>query len=109
MNDEAQAPEPLHHFDPQPESPPPRKGLISPLKRILDHIPPRPEDAAADAAHEIGAAATVAAVRRSEARRDAILAVTLAIKRRGQNPVTDWTTKDVDTAYAIADQLSALD
>jgi hypothetical protein len=28
--------------------------------------------------------------------------------RRGQNPVTDWSTKDTDTAYAIADQLIAL-
>jgi hypothetical protein len=47
-------------------------------------------------------------MKRSEARRDAILAVSLAIVRRGQNPVTDWTTRDTDTAYAIADQLIAL-
>lgn len=82
---------------------------LSPLKRILDSIPPRPEDAAADAADEIGAAATTGAMKRSEARRDAVLAVALAIQRRGQNPVTDWTTKDVDTAWAIADQLTTLE
>lgn len=86
----------------------------TPLRRMLGAIPPRQEEAprdaeaVADADHGIAAAAANAALKNSEARRDAVLAVLLAIKRRGGNPVTDWTTKDVDTAYAIAEQLMAL-
>ena len=77
----------------------------TPLRRVLDRIPPRAEETDD---HGIGAEAAAAATKRSEARRDAILAVALAIKRRGQNPLTDWSTRDTDTAYAIADQLIAL-
>jgi hypothetical protein len=75
------------------------------FRRILDRIPPHAEEADE---RGIGAEAAAAAIRRSEARRDAILAVALAIKRRGQNPLMDWSTRDTDTAYAIADQLIAL-
>jgi hypothetical protein len=78
------------------------------LKHMLDAIPPKVEAAQHDADAEIAAAAAAAANRRSEARRDAVLAVALAIARRGQNPVSDWTTRDTDTAYAIADMLIAL-
>jgi hypothetical protein len=78
------------------------------FKRILGAIPPSDKEILADADHGIAAVANGNAMKRSEARRDAILAVSLAIVRRGQNPVTDWSTKDTDTAYAIADQLIAL-
>jgi hypothetical protein len=78
------------------------------FKRMLGAIPPSEKEILADADHGIAAVANGNAVKRSEARRDAILAVSLAIVRRGQNPVTDWTTRDTDTAYAIADQLIAL-
>jgi hypothetical protein len=78
----------------------------TPLRRILDRIPPRAEEVAGE--HGVGAEAAAAAIKRSEARRDAVLAVLLAIKRRGQNPLTDWSTQDIDTAYAIADLLSGL-
>lgn len=106
MNDEPT----LHHFDPMPEPPPPRPLQASPeLKRLLRTIPPSDKEMIADADHGIAAAVQEGALKRSEARRDAILAVTLAIKRRGGNPMFDWSTKDVDTAYAIADQLIALE
>jgi hypothetical protein len=88
----------LRHFD----------GDQTPFKRMIDQIPPKAEEAPHDADAEIAAAATTAANHRSEARRDAVLAVALAIARRGQNPVSDWTTRDTDTAYVIADQLIAL-
>jgi hypothetical protein len=78
------------------------------LKRMLNAIPPSDKEIVGDADHGIAAAARSVATKNSEARRDAILAVALAIKRRGGNPVTDWSTKDTDTAYAIADQLIAL-
>jgi hypothetical protein len=78
------------------------------FKRMLGSIPPSEKEILADADVGIAAVANGNAVKRSEARRDAILAVSLAIVRRGQNPVTDWSTKDTDTAYAIADQLIAL-
>lgn len=78
------------------------------FKRMLDAIPPSDKEIVGDADHGIAAAAANGALKRSEARRDAILAVSLAIVRRGGNPQHDWTTQDVDTAYAIADQLAAL-
>lgn len=78
------------------------------FKRMLDAIPPSDKEIIGDADHGIADAASKGAIKRSEARRDAILAVSLAIVRRGQNPMTDWTTADVDTAYAIAEQLVAL-
>lgn len=104
MNDEPT----LHHFDPMPEPPPPKASPE--LKRLLRTIPARADEhPIEDTSAEIGAVAAQAAAKRSEARRDAVLAVSLAIKRRGDNPLTDWTTKDVDTAYAIADQLAMLE
>jgi hypothetical protein len=78
------------------------------LKRMIDAIPPSDKEIHGDVDLGIAAAANGNAMKRSEARRDAILAVSLAIVRRGQNPVTDWTTRDTDTAYAIADMLVAL-
>jgi hypothetical protein len=78
------------------------------FKRMLGAIPPSEKEILHDADEGIAAVANGNAVKRSEARRDAILAVSLAIVRRGGNPVTDWTTRDTDTAYAIADQLIAL-
>jgi hypothetical protein len=105
MSDETMqtAPEPPPRRDYFNEPPPP------PFKRMLSAIPPRVDEVPNDsAAADVAAAATAAALYRSEARRDAILAVALAIKRRGQNPMTDWTTRDTDTAFAIADQLIAL-
>jgi hypothetical protein len=87
----------------------PASGRESPaFKRMLSAIPPSDKEILADADHGITAVANGNVLKRSEARRDAILAVSLAIVRRGQNPVTDWTTRDTDTAYAIADQLIAL-
>jgi hypothetical protein len=86
-----------------------RESLGGPaFKRMLGAIPPSEKEILADADHGIAAVANGNATKRSEARRDAILAVSLAIVRRGQNPVTDWSTRDTDTAYAIADQLIAL-
>jgi hypothetical protein len=85
--------------------------VVEPLrdfKRMLSSIPPSEKEILADASQGIADVANGNAIKRSEARRDAILAVSLAIVRRGQNPVTDWTTRDTDTAYAIADQLIAL-
>jgi hypothetical protein len=76
----------------------------APFKRLIRDIPPRLEQEPSELANMVAADA----IKRYEARRDAILAVALAVVRRGQNPVTDWTTKDTDTAYAIADQLIAL-
>jgi len=78
------------------------------FKRMLGSIPPSDKEIHGDVDLGIAAAANGNAIKRSEARRDAILAVALAIVRRGENPVTDWSTKDTDTAYAIADQLIAL-
>jgi hypothetical protein len=78
------------------------------FRRMLGAIPPSDKDILADADHGIAAVANGNATKRSEARRDAILAVSLAIVRRGQNPVTDWSVKDTDTAYAIAELLVAL-
>jgi hypothetical protein len=78
------------------------------FKRMLSSIPPSEKEILHDADEGIAAVANGNAVKRSEARRDAILAVALAIRRRGENPVTDWTTRDTDTAYAIADMLVAL-
>jgi hypothetical protein len=78
------------------------------FKRLLGAIPPSDKEILGDADHGIAAVANGNALKRSEARRDAILTVAMAIERRGQNPLTDWTTKDTDTAYAIADQLIAL-
>jgi len=63
----------------------------------------------ADPMAAISDAAQRAALRRSEARRDAVSCVALAIKRRGEDPVTGWTTKDIDTAYSIGDMLIALE
>lgn len=78
------------------------------FKRMLGAIPPSDKEVVSDADHGIAAAANGMALKRSEARRDAVLAVALAIVRRGGNPVTDWTTRDTDTAYSIADMLAAL-
>ena len=78
------------------------------FKRMLNSIPPSDKEIVSDADHGIADAAARDAIKRSEARRDAILAVSLAIVRRGQNPLKDWTTLDVDTAYSIAEQLVAL-
>jgi hypothetical protein len=78
------------------------------FKRMLGSIPPSEKEIMRDADDGIAAAANGNVVKRSEARRDAVLAVALAIVRRGGNPVTDWTVKDTDTAYAIADMLAAL-
>jgi hypothetical protein len=78
------------------------------FKRMLNAIPPSDKEIVSDADHGIADAAARDAIKRSEARRDAILAVSLAIVRRGQNPMKDWTTLDTDTAYAIAEQLMAL-
>lgn len=80
-----------------------------PFRSMLRAIPPSDKEMPEDVNQEIADSAARAALKRSEARRDAILAVALAVKRRGGNPLTDWTTKDTDTAYAIADQLDALD
>ena len=80
----------------------------SSFRRMLGAIPPSDKEIHGDADLGIAAAANGNAMKRSEARRDAILAVALAIKRRGENPVTDWTTKDTDVAYSIADMLVAL-
>jgi hypothetical protein len=118
MNDDPNAYSPDQPFRPGPslEHPPPYTEPLkaSPgLQRLLKTIPPKVEDIAVADDHqtthdEIATAAAQAAIKNSEARRDAVLAVALAIKRRGGNPMTDWTTQDVDTAYAIADQLIAL-
>jgi hypothetical protein len=78
------------------------------FKRMLGSIPPSDKEILGDTDHGIAAVANGNAMKRSEARRDAILAVALAIKRRGENPVTDWTTRDTDTVYVIADLLAAL-
>ena len=78
------------------------------LRRMLDAIPPSDKEILSDPDHGIAAAASRSALKRSEARRDAVLAVSLAIARRGQNPLTDWTVKDTDTAYAIGDMLVGL-
>jgi hypothetical protein len=78
------------------------------FKRMLADIPPSREEEHQMTASEVGAIANGNAVKRSEARRDAVLAVALAIVRRGGNPVSDWTTKDVETSYSIADMLIAL-
>lgn len=99
----------------EPPAAPPRRDYFSeptPFRRILDAIPAKEAEASmsqeqSDA--DVAAIATAAALKRSEARRDAILAVALAVARRGQNPMTDWTTQDTDTAYAIADMLIALE
>lgn len=77
-------------------------------RRLLGAVPPKEPNAMADADHGIAQAAAEQALKRSEARRDAITAVAVAIVRRGGNPAEDWTTKDADTAYAMADQLIAL-
>jgi hypothetical protein len=82
------------------------RRVSEPFQRALREIPPR--ERPAEPASELAKMVEADAIRRSEARRDAILAVALAVKRRGQNPLTDWTTKDTDTAYAIAEQLIAL-
>lgn len=74
----------------------------------LAAIPPR-GGAELDVNEEVAASAKLAAQRRSEAKRDGIIAVALAIKRRGGDPMSDWTINDADTAYAIADQLTMLD
>ncbi len=91
----------------------PRPDPQGHFKRMLEAIPASAEEAREgspldDASDGIALAARINAAKASEARRDAILAVALAIKRRGGNPLTDWTTRDTDTAYAIADQLRAL-
>ena len=83
---------------------PPSGGRLADLLRSI----PAKNGPVEDLAKTIGEAASAAARQRSEARRDAVLAVALAIKRRGGNPMTDWTTRDTDTAYAIADQLIEL-
>jgi hypothetical protein len=107
MSDEAQAhasyevPGGIHRETIHPTVDP-----AAPFHRILRDIPPR--ERPAEPPSELANMVTADAVKRSEARRDAILAVALAVKRRGQNPMTDWTTKDTDTAYAIAEQLIAL-
>lgn len=93
MSDEQNA------YSPQPT----RESTI--VRRLLGAIPPRPEEVE----EGVGAAAASDAVKRSEARRDAIIAVSLAVVRRGQNPVRDWSTKDSDAVYAIADILISLD
>lgn len=79
-------------------------------RRLLGAVPPKEQepDATADADHGIAKAAAEVMFKRSEARRDAIVVVATAIVRRGGNPIEDWTTKDADTAYAMADQLIAL-
>jgi hypothetical protein len=78
---------------------------IPAFKRMLGAIPPSEKEILGDADHGIAAAANGNAKKRSEARRDAILMVALAIHRRGESPISDWSTKDADTAYAIAEQL----
>ncbi len=80
----------------------------TPFRRLLGAIPPSDKEIIGDVDQGIADSAAKAAAKRSEARRDAVLAVALAIKRRGGNPMTDWTTRDTDTAYAIADQLIQL-
>jgi hypothetical protein len=84
--------------------PPSRESTI--IRRMLGAIPPRNDD---EIGPDIGAEAASAALKRSEARRDAVLAVLLAIRRRGGNPITDWTSQDADAAYAIADILIGLE
>jgi hypothetical protein len=107
MNDEAQA---QASYDPpggiHRETIMEERRDPAPFHRVLQDIPPRKRPA--EATSELAKMVEADAIRRSEARRDAILAVALAVARRGQNPMTDWTTKDTDTAYAIADQLIAL-
>jgi len=56
--------------------------------------------------HEIAAQAT--ASRMSEAKRDAVVAVLLAIQRRGDNVITGWSVKDIETAVAIGEMLIEL-
>ena len=108
MNDEAkvQLDQPPGYAGPYPG--PAAERPMAPLRRMLNAIPGRAEEPQDDPSAAIGAHAAAEALKRSEARRDAILAVALAIKRRGGNPVSDWTVKDVETSYAIADQLIAL-
>lgn len=84
------------------------RSPISSLREALSGIPARGEPEHAELNEEIADAAKTAARHHSEARRDAVLAVAATIKRRGQNPLSDWTTRDTDTAYAIADQLISL-
>ncbi len=90
----------------------PRTAPPPTFKRMLEAIPPSANEtgdaAVEDASEGIALAARINSAKASEARRDAILAVALAIKRRGGNPLTDWTVRDSDTAYAIADQLRAI-
>jgi hypothetical protein len=66
----------------------------------LRAIPAKAQD------HEIAAQAT--ASRMSEAKRDAVVAVLLAIQRRGDNVITGWTVKDLTTAEAIGELLIGL-
>ena len=95
-----------HVYETPPNPPHLRETPI--FKRMLNAIPPSDKEIVTDADHGIAAAASADAIKRSEARRDAIMAVSLAIVRRGQNPMKDWTTLDTDTAYSIAEQLMAL-
>ena len=44
----------------------------------------------------------------SEAKRDAVVAVLLAIQRRGDNVITGWSVKDIETAVAIGEMLAEL-
>lgn len=108
MSDESQA---IH--DEQQEHMRRRASLhphveVTPFKRMLSGIPARSEDTPS-LEEGIAAAAQRAADKRSEAMRDAFLAVALAIVRRGQNPATDATLMDVQTFDAITRQLIALE
>jgi hypothetical protein len=110
MNDDPNAHEQraqLPYEHPSPRTEPLRETPI--LRKMLNSIPPSDKEIAADVDHGIGEAAAGNAIKRSEARRDAILAVCLAIRRRGQNPITDWSTRDTDAAYSIGDMLIALE
>jgi hypothetical protein len=74
---------------------------------FLREIPPREKD---EIEARIAEAADAAAshARHSEAKRDAVVAVLLAIQRRGDNVITGWTTKDLETAIAIGELLAEL-
>jgi hypothetical protein len=100
------ASEPLRPGVGIPERAPTRE--IPAFKRMLGAIPPSEKEILGDADHGIAEVANGNARKRSEARRDAILAVCLAIKRRGENPMTDWSTRDTDVAYSIAEMLTSL-
>jgi hypothetical protein len=74
------------------------------FKTLLREIPSREKDQLED---EIAKLADEAHLgnRRSEAIRDAVVAVLFAIRRRGDDLITGWTVDDVETALAVGELL----